>query len=105
MNIVEKAWNNVKSLAETSDYYKECDDKDIRLIDELVNVNNMHKDKLIEVFGKEMPEKPIYKRDRNIYVCSNCGVRFPYTRDRIDQCMYHYCPYCGQAIDWGTENV
>ena len=87
MNKYQKAWNNVKSLAETSDNYKPYnDDKDIKLIGELVE--------------KATPKKPIYKRDNNRYVCGNCEERFPYTRDGIDQYMYHYCPYCGQKADW-----
>lgn len=92
MNKYQEAWNNVRSLAETSDYYKECDDKDIELIHELVE--------------KSTPKKTIYKiaihkRGVNRYVCGNCQERFPYIAlDGINQCMYHYCPYCGQKADW-----
>ena len=86
MNKYEKAWNNVRSLAETSDYYKECDDKDIELIGELVN--------------KEIPKTPIYKRDKDRYVCCNCEERFPYIEFGIDQYIFPYCPYCGQKIEW-----
>lgn len=89
MNKYEKAWNNVKSLAETSDYYKEHDDKDIWLIEELVE--------------KETPKKPIYKRDKNRYVCGKCEERFTYTRDGIDQYIFSYCPYCGQRADWNEQ--
>ena len=86
MNKYQKAWNNIRSLAETSDYYKECDDKDIELIGELVN--------------KETPKEPIYKRDNNRYVCGKCEERFPYRRNGIDQYIFPYCPYCGQKVEW-----
>ena len=49
MNKYKEAWNNVRSLAETSDYYKECDDKDIDLIASIVE--------------KEIPKKPDYEGD------------------------------------------
>lgn len=58
---------------------------------------------LKELVEKSVTKKPIYKRDRNIYVCGNCEERFPYTRDGIDQYMYPYCPYCGQRADWSEE--
>ena len=86
MDKYQEAWNNIRSLAETSDYYKECDDKDIELIGELVN--------------KETPKEPIYKRDNNRYVCGKCEERFPYRRNGIDQYIFPYCPYCGQKVEW-----
>lgn len=52
------------------------------------------------------PKKPKYIRNRigdYEYICSNCGERFPYTRNCIDQHKYEYCPYCGKKTDWSDE--
>ena len=90
MNRYQKAWNNVKSLAETSDYYKPYnDDKDIKLIGELVE--------------KETPKKPDYEGDGYSYgelvydtwICPNCGNSY-----EVDYEEYERCPHCGQMIDW-----
>lgn len=95
MNRYQKAWNNVKSLAETSDYYKPYnDDKDIKLIGELVE--------------KETPKKPDYEGDGysdgelvyDTWICPCCGEHY-----EVDYDKYDYCPNCGQAIDWGEENA
>lgn len=92
MNKYEKAWNNVRSLAETSDYYKECDDKDIELISELVE--------------KETPKKPDYEGDGysdgelvyDTWICPNCGKSY-----EVDYEEYERCPHCGQMIDWSEK--
>ena len=55
---LKKAWVNVKSLAETSDYYKpDNDDTDIALIEKQIN--------------KEKPIKPAV--NNGIYYCYSCG--------------------------------
>lgn len=90
MNKYEKAWNNVRSLSETSDYYKPYnDDKDIKLIGELVE--------------KETPKKPDYEGDGysdgelvyDTWICPNCGNSY-----EVDYEEYEMCPHCGQMIDW-----
>lgn len=94
MNKYQEAWNNVKSLAETSDYYKPYnDDKDIKLIGELVE--------------KETPKKPDYDGDGysdgefvyDTWICPNCGKSY-----EVDYEEYERCPHCGQTIDWSFED-
>ena len=90
MNKYEEAWNNVRSLSETSDYYKPYnDDKDIKLIGELVE--------------KETSKKPDYEGDGysdgelvyDTWICPNCGKSY-----EVDYEEYERCPHCGQMIDW-----
>ena len=40
------------------------------------------------------PKKPGYIRSN--YFCDSCGYKFSR--------FYHYCPDCGQAIDWSADN-
>ena len=88
MNKYEEAWNNVRSLSETSDYYKPYnDDKDIKLIGELVE--------------KETPKKPIKDEPSKIryiptYVCPSCGQRF-------SGMISNFCYHCGQKLDWSEQ--
>ena len=85
MNKYEEAWNNVKSLSETSDYYKECDDEDIKLIQDLVE--------------KEIPIKFVKsysKHGTESWLCPNCGKSY-----EVDYEEYERCPHCGQMIDCG----
>lgn len=86
MNKYQEAWNNVKSLAETSDYYKPYnDDKDIKLIQELVE--------------KETPVKFVKSYSRygtESWLCPNCRRKLK----RAWQECNNYCPKCGQMIDW-----
>ena len=61
---------------------------------------------LMELVERAIPKKPKYIRNRigdYEYICSNCGERFPYTRNCIDQHKYEYCPYCGKKTDWSDE--
>ena len=89
MNKYQEAWNNVRSLSETSDYYKECDDKDIELIGKLVE--------------KETPKKPDYEVGgysdgelvHDTWICPNCDKSY-----EVDYEEYERCPHCGQMIDW-----
>lgn len=95
MNKYEEAWNNVKSLAETSDHYKECDE-DIRLIKELVD--------------KQIPKKT--KPFFDSFKCPrckeelNCDYRirsYPLIREDLFVRIYPsyvYCEHCGQRIVW-----
>ena len=88
MNKYEEAWNNVRSLSETSDYYKPYnDDKDIKLIGELIE--------------KETPKKA----KQTVYnaFCPNC--RYALGRDFAINGLKGFvgtsnCPNCGQMIDW-----
>lgn len=86
MNKYQEAWNNVKSLAETSDYYKSYnDDKDINLIQELVE--------------KETPVKFVKSYSRygtESWLCPNCRRKLK----RAWQECNNYCPKCGQKIEW-----
>lgn len=95
MNKYQEAWNNIRSLSETSDYYKECDDKDIELIGELVN--------------KEIPKKPIL--NNHVLKCGCCykelDCDYEYYVNREKELLiirtnskYNYCPNCGQMIEW-----
>lgn len=100
MNKYQEAWNNIRSLAETSDYYKECDDKDIELIHEL--------------FEKEIPKKPIFNSDVLKCRCCNnelgCDYKFSFVNGYKEPFIirtnskYNYCPNCGQMIDWSFED-
>ena len=99
MDKYQKEWNNVKSLAETSDYYKEHDDKDIELIGELVN--------------KEIPKKPIL--NSNVLECGccyeelDCDYKYSYVNGKKETFIirtnlkYNYCPNCGKKIEWSEE--
>lgn len=93
MNKYQEALDNIGSLY----MYDEDGEADCMLSESFMKDDY---DILKELVEKETPKKPIYKRDNNRYVCGNCEERFPYTRDGIDQYMYHYCPYCGQKADW-----
>lgn len=42
------------------------------------------------------PELGISPRHPIIIPCGNCGTV-------LEDRMWEYCPWCGQAIDWGTE--
>lgn len=95
MNKYEKAWSNVYSLAETSDYYKEVDDKDIKFIQELV-----------------LKATPIEPTITNILKCPrchkelNCDYKICYRKTYKETLLirtnssYNYCSNCGQAIKW-----
>lgn len=86
MNKYQEAWNNVKSLAETSDYYKPYnDDKDIKLIQELVEKATPIK--FVKSYSKYGTES---------WLCPSC-------RRKLKKEWQHnnnYCPKCGQKIEW-----
>lgn len=42
------------------------------------------------------PELGISPRHPMIIPCGNCGME-------LEDRMWEYCPWCGQAIDWGTK--
>ena len=85
MNKYEKAWSNVYSLAETSDYYKEVDDKDIQLIQQLVE--KAKPIKFVKSYSKYGTES---------WLCPSCRRKLK----RAWQHNNNYCPKCGQMIDW-----
>ena len=77
---------NVSTLSRTSDYYNpDRDIPDIELIEYIVN--------------KEIPCKFIKSYSRNgteTWLCPNCRRKLK----RAWQSYNHYCPKCGQRIDW-----
>lgn len=89
MNKYQEAWNSVYFLAHKSYYYQEWYDEDIKLIEELVEKATPIKFvKSYSKYGKES------------WLCPSC-------RRKLKKEWQHnnnYCPKCGQAIDWGTEN-
>ena len=85
MNKYEKAWSNVYSLAETSDYYKEVDDKDIQLIQQLVE--KAKPIKFVKSYSKYGTES---------WLCPSCRRKLK----RVWQQNNNYCPKCGQKIEW-----
>ena len=85
MNKYEEAIDNIYSLAHTSDYYHDYDEKDLDILKELVE--------------KETPKKVILSNSR--YRCPNCDgiLAFDYTGICLE-CQNVRCGGCGQALDW-----
>lgn len=85
MNKYQEAWNSVYFLAHKSPYYKEWDDEDIKLIQDLVE--------------KEIPIKFVKsysKHGTESWLCPNCRRKLK----REWQFNNNYCPKCGQKIEW-----
>lgn len=63
----------------------------------------------VEVLGKQVPMKPVWKEidiTNDGVPCKNafCPVcEAEYEPDDIDRIGFDYCYSCGQAIDWGEE--
>ena len=58
---------------------------------------------LKELVDKATPKKPI-KLNRPIrYICRKCQLRV-YGYEQYQEPPYHFCPHCGQALDWNTND-
>lgn len=55
-----------------------------------------------EAVEKQIPKKVMLSKEYPLYkLCPNCGKNlFSFANGW----QYNYCPYCGQALDWGNEN-
>ena len=74
----------------------------IRHIQTAADIDPWAEELAVDALEKQIPEKTmpqelgISSRHPIIIPCGNCGMELG---DR----MWEYCPWCGQAIDWGTE--
>lgn len=55
-----------------------------------------------DVVAKQTPKKVMLSKEYPLYkLCFNCHKNlFSFANGW----QYNYCPYCGQALDWGNEN-
>lgn len=55
-----------------------------------------------EAVEKQIPKKVMLSKEYPLYkLCFNCHKNlFSFANGW----QYNYCPYCGQALDWGNEN-
>nr|DAT74989.1 MAG TPA: ribosome, girodazole, girolline, antibiotic complex, 50S [Caudoviricetes sp.] len=72
------------------------DDKTYR--DELEAKRENARKELQELVDKATPKKPIQKAAGR-KVCPNCE------RSTVREVSPRYCSICGQAIDWGTDDL
>ena len=71
----------------------------------LVSYDSIHKacDMAVDALEKQIPMKTmpqelgISPRHPIIIPCGNCGME-------LEDRMWEYCPWCGQAIDCGVKN-
>ena len=97
MNKYQEAFEHLKSLRSSSDYYKQDSllvplfEKDLALLRELID--------------EETPNKPIKFKYRLLYgwACPHCANDISNNRKRKYQ-KVQYCPNCGQKLDWGEED-
>ena len=74
----------------------------IRHIQTAVDVDPWAVEIAVEAIGKQIPEKTmpqelgISPRHPIIIPCGNCGME-------LEDRMWEYCPWCGQAIDWRAD--
>ena len=74
----------------------------IRHIQTAADVDPWAMELAVEALDKQMPMKTmtpelgISPRHPTIMPCGNCGME-------LEDRMWEYCPRCGQAIDWGTD--
>lgn len=76
-----------KKLGEYLKYCLEID-SDCCLLDE-------DKQIIISALEKQIPKKPIFDEDKELYVCPMCKELTAYAPDDFN----NYCELCGQAID------
>lgn len=74
----------------------------IRHIQTSVDIDPWAMELAVDALDKQIPMKTmapelgISSRHPIIIPCGNCEMEL---KDR----MWKYCPWCGQAIDWGTD--
>lgn len=74
----------------------------IRHIQTAADVDPLAMELAVEALEKQIPietmptELGISPRHPIIMPCGNCGME-------LEDRMWEYCPWCGQAIDWRTE--
>ena len=68
--------------------------------DDWTEEDRMHSLTVIEALEKQIPKKPTQYDSvphNRCPVCHNAVKVF------VDAHEYHYCLYCGQALDWGCK--
>lgn len=88
---------NVISAIDNLKHPQGADESDLR---ESINT-------AIIALEKHMPKKPYIQQDdmnNDCIECSSCDSFIGYEYDcRDEHYQINYCPYCGQAIDWGVS--
>lgn len=67
----------------------------------LMSYVNEALDKAKEALKKQVSEKPTLV-DECSWHCPSCGAEFEFSDGYYDE--FHYCPNCGQAIQWEDED-
>lgn len=74
----------------------------IRHIQTAVDIDPWAMELAVDALEKQIPietmptELGISPRHPIIMPCGNCGME-------LEDNMWEYCPWCGQAIDWGKD--
>lgn len=74
----------------------------IRHIQTSADIDQWAEELAVDALGKQIPIKPI--GNHYAYMrCPSCGHRIPSGMGSSSKRRDNWCNYCGQKIDWGTD--
>ena len=87
--------------------YQDSLDNFVKALSHFTNFKSIHdwKSDLQELVDRDTPKKPDIPVHNGF--CPNCHQAFGLERTRqamIRPRWFSFCPYCGQAIDWGAND-
>ena len=94
MNEVERAIESCRARHGKflGDYQRDISDAHRRKLEKQMQIEQVK----ISALEKQIPKKPSFI-DSEIFECPNCGWKRSISN-------IHFCPTCGQSIDWRNED-